>query len=102
MRVIPFEFAGVDYTLQLTGFSKDGGTTIVDQFNVLEDGTDTAAVYGKVTIAPPEIPFEFSPNLGLLILGAWAGIVMLKTKVQKRKVSEVVSVKVNDGQPESV
>ena len=51
---------------------------------------------------PTEIPFEFSPNLGLLILGAWAAIGMLKTKVQKRKVLEVGSVKTNDGQPESV
>ena len=51
---------------------------------------------------PTEIPFEFSPNLGLLILGGWATIVMLKTKVQKRKVLEVGSVKVNAGQRESV
>ena len=51
---------------------------------------------------PTEIPFEFSPNLGLLILGAWAAIAMLKTKVQKRKVLEVGSLKTNDGQPESV
>ena len=50
----------------------------------------------------PAVPFEFSPNLGLLILGAWGAIVMLKTKVQKRKVFEVGSVKVNDGQSESV
>lgn len=51
---------------------------------------------------PTEIPFEFSPNLGLLILGAWGGIVMLKTKVQKRKVLEVGSLKTNDIQAESV
>ena len=51
---------------------------------------------------PTEIPFEFSPSLGILMLGAWAAIGMLKTKVQKRKVLEVVSVKTSDGQPESV
>ena len=57
----------------------------------------------EIPPSPPstEIPFEFSPNLGLLILGAWAAIVMLKTKVQKRKVLEVVSLN-NNGQAESV
>lgn len=91
-----FELAGVNYTLQLTGFSKDGGATIIDRFNVLEDGTDTAAVYGKVTsvptpgpVSPPtaEIPFEFSPSLGILLLGAWGAIAQLNSLVQKRKSS---------------
>jgi hypothetical protein len=46
---------------------------------------------GEVVIPPPppptEIPFEFSPGLGILMLGAWGAIAQLKNKVQKRKSS---------------
>lgn len=41
-----------------------------------------------VPTPPTEIPFEFSPSLGILLLGAWGAIVQLKSLVQKRKPSE--------------
>lgn len=75
-----FEFAGEDYTLELTGFSKDGGATIVDQFNILEDGTDTATVYGRINAAPPETVPESTSTLGLLTFGALGAGSLLKRK----------------------
>ena len=33
---------------------------------------------------PTPIPFEFSPGLGILILGAWGAIAQLKSRVQKK------------------
>ena len=91
------------------GFKRDGG--IKDIAGISIHNTDPAGigldnlrsdvpgVPGVPGNPPPstEIPFEFSPSLGILILGAWGAIGMLKTKVQRRKVLEVVSVKINDG-----
>ena len=90
------------------GFSRDGGLNDIAGFSIYNNATlgiglDNLryGVQGGPT-DPTPIPFEFSSGLGILILGAWGAIGILKTKVQKRKVLEVVSVKTNDGQPESV
>ena len=90
------------------GFSRDGGLNDIAGFSIYNNATlgiglDNLryGVQGGPT-DPTPVPFEFSSGLGILILGAWGAIVMLKTKVQNRKVLEVVSVKTNDGQPESV
>ena len=74
-------FGGTEYTLQLTGFSQDGGNTIVDRFNVLENESTTAAIYGKITTKPVPEP---SSVLGILALGALGGGSMLKRKQQKK------------------
>ncbi len=65
-----FSFDGMDYTLELTGFSQDGGATTVDEFRVLEDATTTAAVFGKITKAPvQDVPEPtILGGLGLLSL----------------------------------
>ncbi|KJH72181.1 PEP-CTERM sorting domain-containing protein [Aliterella atlantica] len=76
-------FGGTEYTLQLTGFSQDGGNTIVDRFNVLENESTTAAIYGKITTKPVPEP---SSVLGILALGALGGGSMLKRKQQKKAV----------------
>lgn len=52
--------------------------------------------------APNPVPFEFSPGLGILALGAWGAITQLNSKVQKRKFFESGSLTSNDGQAESV
>ena len=97
-------FAPIGVTFTGVAKSIDFGGT-VNQI-VFDNVTFGSATPGVDPTPPggstPAVPFEFSPNLGLLILGAWAAIGMLKTKVQKRKVLEVVSVKTTDGQPESV
>jgi hypothetical protein len=48
-----FSFSGKEYTLELTGFSQDDGTTSVSQFRVREGETTTAAIFARITEAPP-------------------------------------------------
>lgn len=44
-----FNYNGVDYTLQLVGFSSNSGQTIVSDFNSPEGNTAQASLYGKIT-----------------------------------------------------
>lgn len=44
-------------------------------------------VVGPGPSGPTPIPFEFSPGLGILMLGSWGAIAQLKSKVQKWKLS---------------
>ncbi|QSJ15913.1 choice-of-anchor K domain-containing protein [Nostoc sp. UHCC 0702] len=76
-----FNFGGQDYTLQLLGFSKDGGTTIVNQFNVLENARDTAGLYAQITKVPKPIP-EPSSLLGLMLLNTGGGVIFLQKKLR--------------------
>lgn len=48
--------------------------------------SDSAAT-GTITLDPTPVPFEFSPGLGLLALGACSAVMQLKKKVQTWKVS---------------
>lgn len=48
---------------------------------------------GVPPVAPTDIPFEFSPGLGLLLLGACATMSQLKSKVQQWKFSVSASKK---------
>jgi len=43
---------GIEYTLEIIGFSKDNGTTYVNQFRVLENYTMSAKLYGWITKVP--------------------------------------------------
>lgn len=47
-----FNYQDVDYTLQLIGFSTDGGETILSEFNSPENSIAKASLYGKITAAP--------------------------------------------------
>lgn len=46
------------------------------------------------------VPFEISPGLGSLVLGAWGAVAYFKTKGQK-KFSGSMSLKTNDGRTQS-
>jgi hypothetical protein len=60
-----------NYTLELTGFSQDGGKTSVKEFRVVEGATITAEIYGRITYVPPaEIP-EPGIVIGLSSLGVY-------------------------------
>jgi len=48
-----FNHDGIDYTLQLVGFSTNGGQTIVSEFKSPEMSVARASLYGKITAAPP-------------------------------------------------
>lgn len=69
-----FNYDGVDYTLELAGFSSDGGQTIMSEFNSPEGTIANASLYGKLTAlqAPPQktIP-EPAAVAGLSLLGIY-------------------------------
>ena len=63
-----FVYNGETYTLQLMGFSRDGGATLANQFQVAEGTTDGVALYGRITVVP--VPASVSLlGLALLMLG---------------------------------
>jgi hypothetical protein len=64
-----FNVGGVDYTLQLLGFSNDNGTTIINEFLSPENATATANLYGKITTTNVPTPALLP---GLIGLGATA------------------------------
>ncbi|NET24090.1 choice-of-anchor K domain-containing protein [Okeania sp. SIO1I7] len=43
-----FNFAGVDYTLKLAGFSSDGGNTFLSEFNSPEHSVANAILYAEI------------------------------------------------------
>ena len=51
-----FNYLGVNYTLQLLGFSSDNGATIRTDFTSLEGQTALAKVYGKITSDVSGVP----------------------------------------------
>ena len=60
-RLIPVDvfstttfFAWLDeYTLELMGFSNDGGTTMATEFVLFEDADTTSTLYGRIVPVPP-------------------------------------------------
>ncbi|HEY9651653.1 MAG TPA: choice-of-anchor K domain-containing protein [Coleofasciculaceae cyanobacterium] len=83
-----FSFGGTDYTLQLTGFSQDGGATTVSEFRVLEGATTTAAVFGRITAAPSKDVPEPATIGGLGLLGVY---LMSRRRGQQDKATSVDS-----------
>jgi hypothetical protein len=67
-----FIFDGLQYTLELTGFSQDGGQTNVSQFRVLENQRTTAALFARIirVRVPEKIP-EPTTIVGLGVLGIY-------------------------------
>jgi hypothetical protein len=49
-----FSVAGIDYTLQLLGFSLTPGGVPINEFISQEGGTNQALLFAKVTAAGPE------------------------------------------------
>ncbi|SDJ34717.1 choice-of-anchor K domain-containing protein [Lutimaribacter saemankumensis] len=74
-----FTYLGDKYTLNLLGFSSDGGSTIVSGFNVPENATAGASLYGKITLAPIPLP----AGAPLLLTGV-AGFAWLRRRKAKK------------------
>lgn len=67
-----FSFGGVNYTLELMGFSDDNGATLTTQFQVPEASTASVGLYGRITEVTP-VPLPASLPLVLIGLAplAW-------------------------------
>ncbi len=74
-----FKYDGANYTLELTGFSQDGGLTSVPEFRVVEGATTTAEIYGRITYVPPA---EKVPEPGIVIGLSSLGVYMLARKTR--------------------
>ncbi|MGV0024535.1 PTPA-CTERM sorting domain-containing protein [Phormidesmis priestleyi] len=61
-----FNAGGVSYTLQLLGFSPDGGSTIINEFNSPEGTTATADLYGRITAASIPTPALLPGLIGMV------------------------------------
>ena len=60
-----FNVGGIDYTLQLLGFSTDGGVSIINEFSAQENATATAGLYGRITAAPIPTPALLPGLIGM-------------------------------------
>ncbi len=74
-------YGGMDYTLQLLGFSSDGGNTVFSEFNSPEETTATASLYGKITGV--ERPAEPVPE-PITLMGSALGLLGLRLASGRR------------------
>lgn len=80
------------------------GTNYVVAFELFEDSLltsadDVGAGFDNVVVSnATAVPFEFSPSMGILALGAWGAFSHLKGKLKNRKPLKVGSLTTNDGQ----
>lgn len=51
-----FNYGGKTYTLEILGFSKDGGNTLENRFRVQEQEADSAGLYAKLTEVKKKLP----------------------------------------------
>jgi hypothetical protein len=88
-NVNTFSLAGLDYTLQLVGFSQSATGTPVNNFISQEGGSNSAYLYAKITAAPPKRVPESSSGLGVVAFGALAAVSRLN---QRQRLKSTVKV----------
>jgi hypothetical protein len=75
-----FSFGGIDYTLNLLGFSSDGGATIRNDFSSPEGGQQRALLYARIT---SEIPHGVPEPASLSFVGM--GLIALVGLIRRRR-----------------
>lgn len=65
-----FTIGGIDYILQLTGFSNDGGATLQTQFISNEGANNVIGMYGVLTARDPGLPEPIPEPATMLLIGA--------------------------------
>ncbi|MBD2167012.1 THxN family PEP-CTERM protein [Calothrix membranacea FACHB-236] len=88
-NVNTFSLAGVDYTLQLVGFSETPTSTPITNFISQEGGSNSAYLYAKITAVPPKRVPESSSALGVVAFGALAASSMLNQKQRVKATAKV-------------
>ncbi len=76
-----FTYGGDEYTLSLTGFSQDNGTTYVSEFRVLEQETTTASIYAQINKVPKR---KKVPESGFAVGLSIVGIYLISRKKAKK------------------
>lgn len=83
-----FSYQGVDYALELVGFSSDGGNTVVSEFNAPEESTARASLLGKLTaVEPPAKTPEPASVVSLSLLGLYGAARRQGSKLKAVKVA---------------
>ncbi|BAY97751.1 hypothetical protein NIES37_16960 [Tolypothrix tenuis PCC 7101] len=88
-NVNTFTIAGVDYTLQLVGFSTTANGTPVTSLISQEGKNNSAYLYAKIAAVPPKRVPESSSALGVVAFGALAASSMLNQKQRVKATAKV-------------
>lgn len=85
-----FTVGNQKYTLELTGFSQDGGLTSIDKFSVREGESTTAAIYGRITLVDATRPNTPPPPQQVPEPGTLVGVAVLGIYIVSRRRSKTM------------
>jgi len=79
-----FSIGGVDYVLELLGFSNDGGATLASNFISQENANNIIGLYGKLTAREPDNPQPIPEPASMVMIGAGlAGLGLIRRRRAK-------------------
>ena len=78
-----FTYGGNNYYFNLLGFSQDGGSTITTVFSTVEEQSNVASLFGKITEIPVDNPVP-EPSTFFLLGSALVGLGILGKKRLKK------------------